>query len=97
MAPEIADWFRDVREHLRVSQQRKALRRPGQGQDHAAGSDTVRSIVDRLHPRRMRLRVTEIIQETPTTKTFRCQRTDGPLPPFGPDNTSTSLWTWTAC
>jgi ferredoxin-NADP reductase len=32
----------------------------------------------------MRLRVTDIIQETPTTKTFRLERLDGPLPPFRP-------------
>jgi ferredoxin-NADP reductase len=32
----------------------------------------------------MRLRVIDIIQETPTTKTFRLERTDGPLPPFRP-------------
>jgi ferredoxin-NADP reductase len=32
----------------------------------------------------MRLRVTEIIQETPTAKTLRFERIDGPLPPFRP-------------
>ena len=32
----------------------------------------------------MRLRVTEIIQQTPSTKTLRFERIDGPLPPFRP-------------
>jgi ferredoxin-NADP reductase len=32
----------------------------------------------------MKLRVTEIVQETPSTKTLRFERTDGPLPPFRP-------------
>jgi ferredoxin-NADP reductase len=32
----------------------------------------------------MRLRVAEIVKETPTTKTLRCERVDGPLPPWRP-------------
>jgi ferredoxin-NADP reductase len=82
MAPEILYWLQDVREHLRVSQRRKALRQPGQGFDYAVRKDTVQDIVSRLHPERMHLRVVEVVQETPTTKTFRFERLDGPLPPF---------------
>jgi ferredoxin-NADP reductase len=81
---EILYWLQDIREHLRVSQRRKALRQPGQGVDYTTDKDTVQRIVARLHPKRMRLRVTEIIEETPTTKTLRCTRADGPLPPFRP-------------
>jgi ferredoxin-NADP reductase len=81
---ELLYWFQDVREHLRVSQRRKTLRQPGLGVNYTADRETVQSIVSRLHPRRMRLRVTEIIQETPTTKTLRFERTDGPPPPFRP-------------
>ena len=84
MSPEILYWLQDVREHLRVSQRRKALRQPGQGTDHAAGKDAVQQVVSRLHPKRMRLRVVEVVQETTTTKTFRFERLDGPLPPFRP-------------
>lgn len=81
---EILYWLQDVREHLRVLQRRRALRQPGRGFDYTTDKDTVQRVVSRIHPRRMRLRVFEIIQETPTTKTFRFQRTDGPLPPFRP-------------
>jgi ferredoxin-NADP reductase len=81
---EILYWLQDISEHLRVSRQRRALRQPGQGVDYTAEGDTVQQIVSRIHPRRMQLRVTEIIQETPTTKTFRFERMDGPLPPFRP-------------
>ena len=99
---EILYWLQDVREHLRVYQRRKALRRPGRGFDYTADEyrGVVQRVVSRLHPRRMRLRVVEIVQETPTTKTFRLERTDGPstalrrnsgqgsghspLPPFRP-------------
>jgi ferredoxin-NADP reductase len=81
---EILYWLQDVREHLRVSRRRKALRQPGQGFDYTADKGTVQRVVSRIHPRRMRLRVTEIIQATPTAKTFRLERVDGPLPPFRP-------------
>lgn len=86
MPLEIIHWLQDVREHLRVSQRRKALRQPGQGFDYTGDKyqDVVHRVVSAIHPRRMRLRVVEIVQETPTTKTFRCERTDGPLPPFRP-------------
>ena len=81
---EILHWIQDVREHLRVSQRRKKLRRPGQGFDYSGDEykNIVQRVVSRLHPERMQLRVTEIVQETPSTKTFRFERTDGPLPPF---------------
>jgi ferredoxin-NADP reductase len=82
MALDMLYWLQDVREHLRVSRRRRALRQPGQGFDYTADKDTVQRVVSRLHPRRMRLRVTEVIQATPTTKTFRFERADGPLPPF---------------
>ena len=75
---EILYWLQDVREHLRVSRRRKALRQPGQGVDYTADRDTVRRVVSRLHPKRMRLRVTEVIQATPTSKTFRLERIDHP-------------------
>jgi len=86
MALEIVNWLQDVREHLRVSRRRESLRQPGQGFDYTKKKyqKVVQRVVSAIHPRRMRLRVVEIIQETPTTKTFRCQRSDGPLPPFRP-------------
>jgi len=38
--------------------------------------------VEKLHPARMQLRVDEVFEETPTTRTFRTRRLDGDLPPF---------------
>ncbi len=81
---EVWHWLQDVGEHLRVARGRKALRAPGQGFDHAAGWEQVQAVVERLHPRRMRLRVVDVVQATPSAKTFRLARTDGPLPPFRP-------------
>jgi len=83
---EFINWIQDVREHLRVSRRRKALRQPGQGTDYTQQKyrDVVRQVVAGIHPKRMKLRVVEIVQETPSSKTFRCERIDGPLPPFRP-------------
>ncbi len=81
---EVWYWLQDVSEHLRVTRQRRALRAPGRGFDHVAQWDPVQAVVERLHPRRMRLRVVDVIQETTSARTYRLERTDGPLPPFRP-------------
>ncbi len=84
MGPEFIYWLQDVREHLRVRRRRQALRRPGSGIDYKRDTDTVRRVVSRIHPRRMRLKVIEVVRETASTKTLRLERTDGELPPFRP-------------
>ncbi|WP_231878921.1 FAD-binding oxidoreductase, partial [Oleiphilus sp. HI0125] len=38
--------------------------------------------IAKLHPKRLNLEVTEIFQETPSTKTFRVRSARGALPPF---------------
>jgi ferredoxin-NADP reductase len=81
---ELLYWLQDLGEHLRVSRRRRALRRPGQGVDYTEGAGTAQRVVSRLHPTRMRLRVTDVTEATPTSKTFRLERLDGPLPPFRP-------------
>ena len=83
---EILYWFQDVREHLRVSRRRNKLRQPGEGVDYTADEyrDVVPRIVSQLHPQRMSLRIVNIVQETPSAKTYRCERIDGALPPFRP-------------
>jgi len=42
----------------------------------------VARVVERLHPRRMQMRLLETLDETPTTRTLRFERLDGALPPF---------------
>ncbi len=83
MAVEILSWFQDVSQYLSVARRRARMRRPGSGVDHLRG-EPVQAIVSRLHPRRMRLRVREIVVETPSSKRFLLERVDGPLPPFRP-------------
>lgn len=86
MATEIINWLQDVGQHLRVRKQRKTLRQLGEGIDYtqAKYADVVWRVVSRLHPNRMQLRVTKIVQETPSTKTFHFERLDGAVPPFRP-------------
>lgn len=38
--------------------------------------------IAKLHPKRLHLEVSEVIQETPSTKTFRFKSTGAVLPPF---------------
>jgi ferredoxin-NADP reductase len=83
---EVLYWVQDVWEHVRVSRRRKSLRRPGRGVDYTDErfAGYVKSIVGRYHPKEMKLKVVEIIEETGSTKTFRFKRVDGSLPPFRP-------------
>jgi len=84
MSLEQINWLLDVREYRRVAKNRKALREPGQGTDytHERFREVVQRVVSRIHPKRMNLRVVEIVPQTATAKTFCFERVDGPLPPF---------------
>jgi ferredoxin-NADP reductase len=84
MPLEQINWLLDVREYRRVAKNRKALREPGQGRDYTLERfrDVVNRVVSRIHPKRMNLRVVEVLPQTATAKTFRFERVDGPLPPF---------------
>jgi ferredoxin-NADP reductase len=77
-------WLQDAWGHIRVSQVRKRLRKPGLGIDYTDENTIrpVKSIVELYHPKKMRLKVREILDETPSTKTFRFERVDRSLPPF---------------
>jgi ferredoxin-NADP reductase len=84
MSLEQINWLLDVREYRRVAKNRKALREPGRGTDytHERFRGVVNRVVSRIHPKRMNLRVVEILPQTATAKTFCFERVDGPLPPF---------------
>ncbi len=63
-----------------VLQQAEVLREFGR--DHRLDRGAVRKTIDKLHPHRIHYVVTEIIEVTTTTKTFRLASTDAYLPPF---------------
>jgi ferredoxin-NADP reductase len=52
------------------------------GQDHAVQKGLVAHTINSLHPRELSLKVSEIWQETPSTKTFRLISPGQWLPPF---------------
>ena len=52
------------------------------GKDYGSYRDSVGKQIDLLHPSRIKHRVSEIIDETPSTKTLRLTSQDGYLPPF---------------
>jgi ferredoxin-NADP reductase len=52
------------------------------GSDYSIHRGKVPQIINMLHPKRLSLRVSEIRQETRTTKTFRLVSHDAYLPPF---------------
>jgi ferredoxin-NADP reductase len=52
------------------------------GTDYTVYRDSVNQQISLLHPGRITLRVTDIIDETPSTKTLRFVSQDGYLPPF---------------
>ncbi|MFH2132897.1 MAG: FAD-binding oxidoreductase [bacterium] len=52
------------------------------GRDFNGEKGSVKSFIDRLHPKKIDMRVSEIIDETVSTRTFRLVSTRGSLPPF---------------
>ena len=52
------------------------------GSDLTELKGRVGQTIARLHPKRLQLKVAEIIEDTPSTKTFRLVATEGTLPPF---------------
>ena len=52
------------------------------GPDYGAIRGRVKMVIDQLHPPRLNLRLSEIREETASTKTLRFISVDGALPPF---------------
>ena len=71
--PEI-EGYAEIRHEIEV------LRR--YGFDYSSHKGRVGQVLNLLHPKRIRLRVSEIREETPSAKSFRLISPDGYLPPF---------------
>lgn len=52
------------------------------GEDYSKEKGSVARFIDRIHPKRMEMTVSEVIRETPSTRTFRLVNPHRPLPPF---------------
>jgi len=86
MLKELTEILQDMRRCIPAIQHIVKSRTTNDGADYTKQSygESVQKAVESIHPRKMRLRVTEAIQETPSTKVYRLTRTDGPFPPFRP-------------
>jgi ferredoxin-NADP reductase len=72
--------YKDFDGYEEIIREREVLRK--YGVDYSPEKDSPESYIARLHPRRLRLRVADIITETPSTRTLRLVRPEGTLPPF---------------
>ncbi|MBW1707959.1 MAG: 2Fe-2S iron-sulfur cluster binding domain-containing protein [Deltaproteobacteria bacterium] len=68
------DGYNDIAQEVQISRKYGAIL--------GVDGDSVDSEISRLHPARISLRVSEIIDETSSTKTLRLVSEDGYLPPF---------------
>lgn len=86
MIGDVYDYLRDVGGYLGMAARLGLRRLPGFGSDYGRSEfrRSAERAVERLHPRRIKLEVAEIINETPSTRTLRLRRTDGAVPPFRP-------------
>jgi glycine betaine catabolism B len=71
---EEIDGFQEIQNEIAV------LRK--YGVDHSARKGELKRIIDNYHPKRLGLRISQIIEETKTTKTLRLVPINGFLPPF---------------
>jgi len=74
------DVMRDIEGFQEIVHEREILRK--YGQDFTSYKGTVEKVIAALHPKKLYLAVSEIIGETPSSKTFRMVSRDGYLPPF---------------
>lgn len=95
MLREAIEYARDLANFYYVIATRRALKRgdsradvPATSRSESEPTDDARLLqqgwdaVAAIHPDRMRLKVTEVIEETDTTVTLRSRRVDGQIPPF---------------
>jgi len=68
------DGYNEILEEIEVSRR--------YGVDYSVHKDSPDPYINRLHPSRLRLRISDIIEESPSTKTLRLVSEDHYLPPF---------------
>lgn len=74
------DFVRKIEGYDEIVRERAVCRK--YGLDYSAEGGKIRSFIDRLHPPRLMLRVSDVIDETPSAKTLRLVSPEGYLPPF---------------
>jgi len=86
MRSEWTGLVQDLFQYASLLRRARVPRWTGGGIDYTREEyqDAVQRAVSRIHPRSMRMVVEEVVRETPSAKTFRLARRDGPVPPFRP-------------
>jgi ferredoxin-NADP reductase len=74
------DFREDIEGYREIKQELEICRK--YGIDYRAQKGRRAEVVSRLHPSVLKLKVADIILETPSTKTFRLVAREGNLPPF---------------
>jgi ferredoxin-NADP reductase/ferredoxin len=74
------DFRPEIEGYEAISREIEVLRK--HGIDYALQKGKKTEVINRLHPTRLNLKVSEIIVETGSTTTLRLVSTDDPLPPF---------------
>ncbi len=77
----LKDVLKDIEGYVDLQREIEVLRK--YGTDHVEHAFEARRMISTLHPKRLVLKVSEIIEETKSAKTLRLVSSDGsPLPPF---------------
>lgn len=74
------DLFKEFDGYDRIVEERDFSRK--YGLEYSAQKDLADPYIQRLHPKQLHLRVSDILFETPSTKTLRLVSPEGYLPPF---------------
>lgn len=76
----LKDVMKDIQGYTAIVEEIRTLRK--YGSDYTDRKGEVERMIALLHPKTVSLKVSEVIEETRTTKTFRLVGTAGHLPPF---------------
>jgi len=76
----LKDVMKDIEGYQEIVHENEILRK--YGIDYTTQRGQARQVLDLIHPRKLDLRVSEIIEETTSAKTLRLVPVDGYLPPF---------------
>lgn len=76
----LKDVMKDIEGFREIEHEREILKKYGSDFTYYRG--TVGQVIAALHPKKLSLSVSEIHEETPSTRTFRMVSRDGYLPPF---------------
>jgi ferredoxin-NADP reductase len=76
----LKDVMKDIEGFQEILHEREILKK--YGSDFTSQKGMVERVIATLHPKQISLRVSEILEETPSAKTFRLVAEEGHLPPF---------------